>query len=136
MKVLYDTNIILDVLLKRPGLADDSARAVTKAVNKAVQGFIAATSFNSIFYWAEKQKGRAVADEAVKYFLGKMEVCPVDRGTISKAINSDYTDFEDEIISSAAIENGIDAIVTRDKKGFKHTRGPRILSPAEFVAMF
>jgi predicted nucleic acid-binding protein len=136
MKVLYDTNIILDVLLKRPGLADDSARAVTIAVNKKVEGFIAAVSFSTFFYWAEKKRGRAVADESVKYFLSKMEVCAVDRGTISKAINSDYTDFEDEIIYSTAIENGIDTIVTRDKKGFKHARGLRILSPEEFVAMF
>lgn len=136
MKILYDTNVLLDMILKRPGLAEDSARAITKAVNKDVSGFIAATSLATIFYWAEKEKGGDVAEESVKYFMEHMEVCAVDRGTISKAINADYTDFEDEIIYNAAIENGIDTIVTRDKKGFKHSRGLRVLSPEEFVALF
>jgi len=136
MKVLFDTNVILDVFLKRDTFSEASGAAISKAEKKHADGFVSASSITTIYYWAKKIKDRAAADAAIQMVVEIMRVTTVDSAIIHNAIKSDYADFEDEVIYQSAIAAGVDCIVTRDKKGFKHSRGPRILSPEEFVAMF
>ena len=59
-------------------------------------------------------------------------ILPVDDKVIELALNSDFRDFEDAIQYYCAIENGINILVTRNLKDFKHARIP-VLTAEEFV---
>ncbi len=135
MKVLYDTNVILDVFLKRSGLSEASGKAVSRAETKRVDGFVCANSVTTIYYWAEKVINGAAADTAVKMVTQIMKVTSVDGAIIQKVIKEDYVDFEDEVIYQSAIAAGIDCIITRDKRGFKKAIGLKVLTPEQFLAI-
>lgn len=61
-----------------------------------------------------------------------MVICPVDRGILESALNSDYADFEDAIQIFSAVAQGLDAIVTRNAKDFRGSTLP-IYSPTDFL---
>jgi predicted nucleic acid-binding protein len=119
VRVLLDTNIILDYLLERePFLA--SAEALFEAIDsgKAV-GYVTATTLTDIFYIARKQtRSIELARQAVSTTLTAMVVCSVNRAILESAFASDVADFEDAVQLSCAVSQNLDAIVTRDIQGF------------------
>ncbi|WP_024790288.1 PIN domain-containing protein [Lebetimonas sp. JH292] len=72
------------------------------------------------------------ANEVIYKLLKIFEISEVNKNTILGALKSDFNDFEDSIIYSSAYLNGIDYIVTRDKKGFKKSK-VKVLTPLEAV---
>lgn len=119
MKILIDTNIILDFLLQREPFFQD-AELLFEAVNSGqIVGYVTATTLTDIFYIARKHASSIeVARLAVSETLTVMSICSVDRAILESALNSGFDDFEDAVqIFSAAAQN-LDAIVTRDNRGF------------------
>jgi len=55
MKVLIDTNIILDVLFKRPNFYEDSAKVFKLCEVKRISGVISALSIPNIMYILRKE---------------------------------------------------------------------------------
>ena len=54
MKILIDTNILIDFLMKRPLFYDDSRKVIQLCMNKKIDGCIAAHSVMNIFYILRK----------------------------------------------------------------------------------
>ncbi|MDO5510768.1 MAG: hypothetical protein Q4F57_08730 [Weeksellaceae bacterium] len=61
-----------------------------------------------------------------------VEVLPIDNKILKLSLASDFSDFEDAIQYYSAIENGMDVIITRNKKDFKSINLP-VLSAKEFL---
>ena len=80
-----------------------------------------------------KSIDKKTANEVIYKLLKIFEISEVNKNTIIEALNNDFNDFEDSIIYSSAYLNGIDYIVTRDKKGFKNSKA-KVLTPLEAVA--
>lgn len=53
MKVMFDTNIILDLLLNRQPFSEISARVIDLSATK-VKGYISASAITDIYYLAYK----------------------------------------------------------------------------------
>jgi predicted nucleic acid-binding protein len=66
MNVLLDTNIVLDVLLKREPWVLDSQRIWHACDEQRIQGYLIASTLTDIFYIARKLVGREAALEAVE----------------------------------------------------------------------
>lgn len=133
MRLLIDTNVILDVLLDRSPHVADSAKVLAAAEVGQVQGFMGATTVTTIYYLAAKQLGRTGADEAVNNLLKLLEVAPVTRSVLEDALELGFTDFEDAVLAAAGKAAGVEGIITRDPKGFMKASVP-VLSPTELVA--
>ena len=133
MRVLFDTNIVLDVILKRdPWLVE--ARALWQANDDGrIVGYISASAITDVFYVARRLVGREIAREAVRTCLEAFEVCVVDRRTLEEAQTLSGDDFEDNLQIACASLTGLDAIVTRNKEDFKVATIP-VLTPAELLA--
>jgi predicted nucleic acid-binding protein len=130
MKILIDTNIVLDLFLEREPFVE-AAMILFELVEMAqVQGYVAATTITNIFYIVRKAKGRETALQAVSRVLVNLEMCAVDRATITQALNSNLKDFEDGIQFACAQLNNLDAIVTRNTSDFLGVSLP-VLSVAE-----
>ncbi len=133
MRILVDTNVVLDVLMaRRPHL--DAALAVFDLVDTGrVRGFLGATTVTTIFYLAAKAVGVTVARLHVRSMLALFDVAAVDRAALVRALDTNFDDFEDAVLHEAAIAAGVDAIVTRDAAGFAAAI-PRVFAPEALVA--
>lgn len=122
MRVLLDTNVLLDVLLDREPWARHSSSILSMADRGEIQGLACTTSFTTIFYLLHKQLGRAAARSAVSDLLNMLEVAPVGRSVLEGAAKSGIRDFEDAVVVESALAVRADCIVTRDAKDFAKSR--------------
>ena len=122
MKILFDTNIVLDVLMDRLPYSDNAVELFSKVEDGTVIGYLCGTTITTVFYLAAKTIGAARAQEEIKKLLGLFEVAPVNRPVLESALVLDFNDFEDAVIHEAACHVGADAIVTRNQKDFKKSR--------------
>ena len=124
MRVLIDTNIVLDFLQEREPFVEEAARIFDKVDAGEIEGFISATTITNIYYIVQKAAGREVAKNAVAQILSDLQICTVDRSTLQQAVALNFRDFEDAVQYACAIAYGVDAIVTRDRAGFTSSEIP------------
>lgn len=134
MRVLLDTNVLLDVLLAREPHATASARVLAMAEQGTLAGFVSATSVTTIAYLAGKAVGERRARRHLETLLSLLAVAPVDETVLRGALQSGFADFEDAVIHEAAQGSGCQGIVTRDAQGFRRSRLP-VYAPIELLAL-
>jgi len=134
MNVLFDTNVVLDVLLDRKPFSDSATILFSWAEEGLITGILGATTVTTLFYLATKVVGREQAEESIAKLLSLFTIAPVNRSVLESAINSSFSDFEDAVLYQAACHVNAQAIVTRDLSGFKKSK-ISIYSPEEFVKM-
>lgn len=121
MRVLVDTNIILDFLLEREPFLHDAELLFQAIGSGQIIGYVTATTLTDIFYIARRHtQSIERARQAVAIILAAMDICPVDRSVLELALASNTSDFEDAVQIACAVVQGLDAIVTRDT-GFSAT---------------
>lgn len=137
MRHLYiDTNVVLDLLLNRTEFVDDAEQLFDLAAKGEVKLYVSATSYTDIYYFVNKNLGPKRAISVLLELDEQMETVSISRAEIFGALKSDFTDFEDAVQHECALSNKkVEAIVTRDKKGFKKSRLP-VLSPSEALSKF
>ena len=77
--------------------------------------------------------GLPLQEDIENELLGLFDVAPVDRDVLDRALDSDFTDFEDAVLHEAAVAGGMSAIVTRDRQGFANATLP-VFDPRELLA--
>ncbi len=115
MKILFDTNVVLDVLLNRESYALDGITLFTAVENKITQGFLCATT---IYYLCTKAIGRKPARQAISALLALFSIADVNQKTLVAAIESEFSDFEDAVLYQAGVQVGVDGFVTRNINDF------------------
>ena len=132
MKVLLDSNVILDVALERQPFFGNSETVVSFVEEGQIEGYICASSFSDLYYIIRKDKGRNLAFEFLREIVNFCRVATVDSTTINMALNLNFKDFEDAIQYSTAVLNHLDAIITRNPRDFP-VATPRIMTPEELI---
>lgn len=117
-RVLFDSDVLLDVFLQRQPHAPESIKALHKAIRGDVQGFISAHAVPTVAYFISREIGQEKAKELVRSFLGYLSVAPVNENTIKQALSSKIKDFEDAITHYAGMSERVSVIVTRNTKDF------------------
>lgn len=132
MRILIDTNIILDIALKREPFYSDSSEILKKIDNEGLTGFITATTITDIYYIAKKEKGHSIAIEFIGNLMDFIDVIGIDKEILVEALKTEIPDFEDSIQSIASSYNQIDFIISRNTKDFKNSN-INSLTPQEFI---
>ena len=132
-KVLFDLNVLLDVLQKREPFYADSARVLACAETGRVQGFVAPHSLTTLFYLYAKDQSAAAARVTLTSLLQFLSVVPVDGTTIEQALNLPYRDFEDAVQMMAAVQCKAEYLVTRNGRDFQPAL-VTVVQPAELLA--
>jgi len=130
LKVLFDTNIILDVLLDRKQFVELSARLVSLVETHVIEGYLCATTVTTIDYLVTKTHNKKVAKEAIRKLLSLFEIAKVDQEVLSLSIESEFIDFEDAVQCFSGQLVGVNSIVTRNIKDYKKANYP-VYSPSE-----
>lgn len=133
MRVLIDTDIILDVIQNRQPFLIEAQQIWNANRLKTIDGFIAAITPINVFYIVRKQSGVAQARSAVQQILANFEVCPVNQSVLLAASSSVLNDFEDAVQHESAMANGLNMIVTRNIADYKGATLP-VYTPTTFLA--
>ncbi len=135
MKILLDTNIVLDLLLEREQFFDAAKNIFLLVEEKKIRGFLSASSITTIHYLVNKSLSKDEANKVIEMLLILFEIAPLNKNIFVNALENIGVDFEDSVIHSCAFSSKVDYIVTRDKKGFK-TSKVSILTPMEFLGFY
>lgn len=133
MRILIDTNVIMDILQKREPFFADSYRALRKAMESDAECLISASAATDIFYMLRKALGSAQqAKEQIEQLAQLVSFADVQGMDIHTALMRAMPDFEDAVVDAMAERNGASYILTRNIKDFAGSVVPAIL-PADFL---
>ena len=135
MKILLDTNVVLDTLLAREPFVAMAREIFILIENEEVEAYLCATSVTTIHYLMQRATNKAEADALIVTLLGLFEVAPVNKDILNDASTHNGTDYEDSVIYTAAKNVDADMIITRDNSGFKNS-SISVLDPGEFLAFW
>ncbi|EDX74315.1 hypothetical protein MC7420_3839 [Coleofasciculus chthonoplastes PCC 7420] len=125
MRVLLDTNIILDFFLEREPFFQLASEVFEAIAAERIEGLISASSATDIFYICKRQtQNLEQARQILTQTLTLLSVCPVDYTVLNTALNSGLVDFEDAVQIACAVAQQVDAIVTRNPQDFQTTAAP------------
>ncbi|MHB1253375.1 MAG: type II toxin-antitoxin system VapC family toxin [Candidatus Humimicrobiaceae bacterium] len=132
MRVLLDTNLFLDVILKRDEHYIDSSKIWSLISDKKLKGCISAISINNLYYILRRIIEIKLVEKFIDQILEEFEIVPLTKGILKQARSLKNKDYEDLIQYFSAINFTCDFIITRNKNDFPQI-GIRILSPSEFL---
>ena len=136
MKLLIDTNVVLDVLLRREPFSKTAAEVLNLTQRDDVQEYVSASAITDIYYIANKQmKDRDAVRDLLKRLLMIVSVAAVSEREIQNALNLAWGDFEDSVQYSVALLNEMDGIVTRNPSDYQEAN-MRIWLPEQALELF
>lgn len=136
MRLMIDTNILLDVLIHRDPFYDASKAVLNLCEDHDVQGFVSASAVTDVFYITRKALG-SVEDtyRVISSILNIVKILTVTNDDVLEAFQIKAKDFEDCLMATCARSNKCDGIVTRNKKDFL-SFGITLYSPEELLLLF
>ncbi len=136
MKIVFDTNVILDVLIEREPFVEVSSRAFDIIDRKGVSGAMTANTVTDLFFLYRKhQPDSATRKEALRTLMSALEVLDTTRAICFSALDSPISDFEDAVVAESAKAWSADFIVTRDADGFSDST-IKAITPDELLTRF
>ncbi len=134
MRILFDTNVVLDVLLNRLPHAPVASRLLVEVNRGRLGGLLGATTITTIHYLAARVVGAVRARKHVRTLLDLFEIAPVDRDVLRNALDLGFKDFEDAVLHEAARGARATGVVTRDPAGFSRS-SLSVYTPDELLRM-
>jgi predicted nucleic acid-binding protein len=120
MKLLIDTNIILDALMNREPWAKSAQDIVLAIAEEKAEGCITASSFTDIHYLLHKHlRDKEQTKQALLDMLAIFNVLDVTGADCEKAFNLPMSDYEDALLAYCGKRHKVDWIITRDLKHYE-----------------
>ena len=133
MRVLLDTNILIDYISMRSPFTDAAQAILQLCMEEKIDGCIAAHSVMNAFYILRKELTANERKSSLADLCNLLTVVDIDKAKILSALANDgFTDVEDCLQTECAKEFSADYIVTRNVKDFQNSTVPAI-SPDEFL---
>ena len=120
MRVLFDSDVVLDLLLDREPFAEAAAALFEQHERGRIDGHVSGVTVVNVFYVTRKLKGADAARLAVGELLKTLGVCPVDQNVLEVAHRLPFSDYEDAVQYACAEAAGLDAVVTRNLEDYKN----------------
>lgn len=134
MKALIDTCVIIDALQSREPFCADAQSLILKISNQSLEGFLTAKSLADIHYITKRNiKSEVETRKILSKLLQLFALLDTSAMDCRMAIPSATSDFEDAIMIETAVRSGMDCIVTRNQRDYKHSPVP-VYTPAEALA--
>lgn len=129
--VFLDSDVLLDAALKRPNFAVAAMNIMDLADRKKLKAVTSSVSFVNVHYFIDKYE-RANKFNLLKEIRSMLSITAIDETVIDSALKSERADFEDAVQYFAALNAGVDVIVTRNIKDYKQAAIP-VLTPEQFL---
>jgi len=130
LKILFDTNIILDVLLNREPFVELSTDLVGSVENREIKGYLCATTITTLDYLISKAINRNRAKIEIQKLLTLFRISAVNSTVLARSINSKFKDFEDAVQYFSGECSGVNGLLTRNAKDYRQGALP-VYTPDE-----
>ena len=134
MKLLIDTNVVLDVLAQCEPWFGDSARVLAYIEQGGATGHIAAHTLTTLHYLLARHLGQQKTAAVLIDLTAVLRVEPVDHQILQQALALGWRDFEDAVQAVTAAQCQADYLVTRNPRDFRQSLVP-VISPSEFLTL-
>ena len=136
MRVLLDTNIVLDYLGANQGFTDDAEGVFDLASERKDIQLVSSSAVTDILYVLRRAlKDRELVRRKYRSFRKKISILSVTEQDIDKAFDRNWKDFEDAVQYTVAESNHVNCIITRNKNDFEEDLIP-CYTPQEFIILF
>lgn len=134
MKILIDTNIILDLIQSRKPFSENASKIINSCVKKENEGYISAHSLSDILFILRKDKTVEERKALILNLCSFFTVIPEDKNFYTAVCqNNNWNDLEDGLQMKCADFEKLDYIVTRDAgKGFNDSP-VKVISAEDFL---
>lgn len=134
MRVLIDTDVILDYFLERQPHHSNSEEILLRLARQEFVGYVSSITPVNTYYFGRKLKGKDLALKAVRRLVRLVEIAYTTKEVLQDAFALGFSDYEDAVQCASAIAEGLDAIVTRNPKDY--AASPiQVYSPSEFLGV-
>ena len=133
-RVLFDSDVLLDVLCKREPHFQASVQALNTVKTGKTQGYISGHAVTNIYYILSRENGRESSRKLVIILLENLQVARVTDAIIRQALASQMKDFEDAVTSAVAESEKLEIIIMRNLRDFAAAPVPAML-PADFLSI-
>jgi predicted nucleic acid-binding protein len=134
-RVFLDTDVILDLLLRREPFFAAAADLFLAVQDGRIEGCVSPLIFSNLFYILRQQMPATESLAALRKLKLLVRVLPVDEKILDLALASSFKDFEDALQYYTALTQDLQAVVTRNKRDYRESRLP-VLDPRECVEAF
>lgn len=118
MVYLIDTNVLLDILLRREPFYGESSRVFNGFVHGIFKLALTVNTITDLFYILSRRIGNERAKKEIQKILIVIDVIDVTREDCADAMDSSMVDYEDAIMAQSALRHGIERIITRNEIDF------------------
>ncbi|MDR1605325.1 MAG: PIN domain-containing protein [Gracilibacteraceae bacterium] len=133
MKILLDTNVVMDALQERQSFAIVAQEILRRGQQGEFSISFTANAVTDIFYLYAKAQNLQSARSAIAFLLDTFRVVAVRHDDCLAAMKLPIKDFEDALVAVCAEKDGADYIVTRDEQ-FLTARSPvPLIAPKDFL---
>lgn len=132
MKVLIDTNIILDVLCNRKEFVENSAKVFKLCEVKKITGYVSALSIPNIVYIMRKELNTEKVKEIIEKLSLIFEIIDLKADDLKRATTLAFSDYEDAVQSAQADRIKANYIVTRNVKDYDKSK-IKAIKPSELI---
>ncbi len=122
MKVLIDTNVILDWLMAREPNSTDAKFIMEQCLFDEVDGYVASHSSSDLFFILRKDYSVEKRKKLLSLLCEGMNVVPEDKDMILSVLHrEEWRDLEDGLQMQCAKNEEVDYIITQNLKDFRHS---------------
>ena len=132
MRVLLDTNVVLDSMLRRQPWHVEADAILSAAAQGQLICAVTPHSLATAFYVGRRTVGTAQARADIRNYILAFDILPLDKQALLDADALAGNDLEDNLQIAAAVAAHVDAIVTRNVGDFAHSGVP-VWTPAELL---
>ena len=135
MRILVDTNIALDVYLRREPYAIESMKAIQKASKNGNRVYFSCSAITDFYYISKKNLNSSEkAHEFIIHLSKHIRLADVNKKVVFLSLTSNIDDFEDAVVDEVAANINADYILTRNKKDFEYSK-VKAITPEEFLSL-
>ena len=131
-KIFIDSDVILDLFLKRKPFYVDASRLFVLLEKKRITGYTSPVIMTNLFYILSRLKNKVFARKTLKKLRIFVHILPMNEKIIDVALLSHMNDFEDATQLYTALENNVAFLITRNKDHYKDKR-VTALYPGEYI---
>jgi predicted nucleic acid-binding protein len=136
MKILLDTNVVLDVIEKREPLYKNAVALLKSITAMNAECYFSASSAKDVFYLVRRHTGSLEKAKNAIILISKFAIfCDTTKQDVQNALQSSMADFEDAVLASSAEREDMDFVITRNKKDFVNST-VKSITPIEFLELY
>ncbi|MHC1776439.1 MAG: PIN domain-containing protein [Lentimicrobium sp.] len=135
IKVLIDTDVILDFFFDRQPFSDDAAKVLSLCELNRIHGFVTPVIISNIYFILRHTAKHKKVLEKISHLLKIIDVLVIDKTIVLQALDSGFNDFEDALQNYAAEKKGdVGLIITRNIRDYRKSN-LGVMTPADFLKL-